>query len=129
MFSVNVYSLVFIICALFPILVSSKRRIDHFNFTMPGRDSDEKLYSKRLLASGPADHLITNLPGLSSDENLIQYAGHLYIDSKKEKDAIFYWLFEKPIDSDKAPLVIWLNGGPGNNSTKHQLYLIFIRML
>eukprot|EP00978_Attheya_sp_CCMP212_P023616 scaffold72706_cov52-Attheya_sp.AAC.3 len=68
-------------------------------------------------ALSPEDHLVTGLPLLDGDAlKTKQYAGHLPASQKDDK-YLFYWLFAPPEEHMKdAPLLIWLNGGPGCSS-------------
>jgi len=80
-------------------------REENANFSPPHR------------ALSPEDHLVTGLPLLDGDAlKTKQYAGHLPASQKDDK-YLFYWLFAPPEKHmEDAPLLIWLNGGPGCSS-------------
>ncbi|WKY14623.1 hypothetical protein Q1695_000282 [Nippostrongylus brasiliensis] len=57
--------------------------------------------------------LITDLPGLTFTPNFKQYSGYL---SASKGNYFHYWLVEAQSLPERAPLVLWLNGGPGCSS-------------
>lgn len=116
------FKLVYVLCTIAICYINCHRRIAsqynnvRISANLLYNDSeinfvDESIPHRKLITS--ADHKIINLPGLM--ENLNHYSGHITIDSAKGSN-IFYWLFESPNNSDKLPLLIWLNGGPGCSS-------------
>lgn len=58
-------------------------------------------------------HLVTALPGLPEEYTAPMYAG--FVDIAKTS-SLFYWMFAAEEAPMQAPLVIWLNGGPGASS-------------
>ena len=45
-------------------------------------------------------------------DSFCQYSGYIHI-SDHTKKRLFYWLAEAQSEPDNAPLILWLNGGPG----------------
>ncbi|CAI2357252.1 unnamed protein product [Caenorhabditis sp. 36 PRJEB53466] len=64
------------------------------------------------LASKDTD-LVTDLPGLTFTPNFKQYSGFL---DGSQGNHLHYWLVEAQSNPITAPLVLWLNGGPGCSS-------------
>jgi carboxypeptidase C (cathepsin A) len=80
------------------------------NFTQTTWDLDETYINRKLISA--EDHRVTSLPGLDpvAAKSISQYAGYLNV----QFGGLFYWLFEAA--DNNAPLLLWLNGGPGCSS-------------
>ena len=74
--------------------------------------------SQAILGARQADE-ITSLPGLDGKLPSKQYSGYLDITDKKH---YHYWFVECETDPENAPVVLWLNGGPGCSSLDGLIY-------
>ncbi|KAF8568836.1 hypothetical protein P879_05275 [Paragonimus westermani] len=63
--------------------------------------------------SADADR-VTFLPGLSRQLSFAHFSG--YLKGSTENFQLHYWFLEAIEKPDQAPLVLWLNGGPGCSS-------------
>jgi len=67
----------------------------------------------RYAVGAPNEHRITILPGWDGDLPSKHYSGYLNITTTKH---YHYWFIEAEYDPENAPIVLWLNGGPGCSS-------------
>jgi carboxypeptidase C (cathepsin A) len=56
---------------------------------------------------------ITSLPGLNPfPTDYAMYSGYVTVNAASQR-RLFYWMVTSKADPANAPLVMWLNGGPG----------------
>jgi hypothetical protein len=62
-------------------------------------------------------HLVTSLPFWNESYLFpCMYAGAFPVKAAHDQHHLFYWLFKNISLPDTAPLVLWINGGPGSTS-------------
>ena len=67
-------------------------------------------------AKPPASGKVTSIPLLPAGVAVASYAGYFTVDEPTDSN-LFYWMFEAlHADPRSAPLLVWLNGGPGSSS-------------
>jgi len=89
---------------------------DRHAYRVKGLDPGEPLMLTPLIqqgAIGMAQEMarVTNLPGSSQES----YSGFLTVDAA-HKSNMFFWFFPAQNKDPKAPVVLWLQGGPGGSS-------------
>jgi len=89
---------------------------DRHAYRVPGLDPGEPLMLTPLIqqgAIGMAQEMarVTNLPGSAQES----YSGFLTVDAA-HKSNMFFWFFPAQNKDPKAPVVLWLQGGPGGSS-------------
>lgn len=66
------------------------------------------------IRAAPAADLITNLPG-QPKVNFKQYSGYVDVNASPAR-SLFYWFIEHESNPKGAPIIVWLQGGPGCSS-------------
>jgi len=79
-----------------------------------GRTSEAEKSEVVKLQAFPEHQLrVTNTKSALCDTSIKQHSGYLDISDGRH---LFYWFFEARRDPENAPLMLWLNGGPGCSS-------------
>ena len=78
---------------------------------------DLPLFITPLLESGKNVSEIQDMASVDLPElkDFPSYSGFLTVD-KKFNSNMFFWYFKAAVDSENAPVVLWLQGGPGASS-------------
>lgn len=74
-----------------------------------------------LASAAPLGDEIVSLPGWSADLPSAQYSGYLDFGPNNRKH-IHYWFVAAEKEPATAPVVVWLNGGPGCSSLDGFIY-------
>ena len=49
-------------------------------------------------------------------DNIFQYTGYINVDEELNSN-LFYWFFKSQDGNHSAPVILWLQGGPGCSCT------------
>ncbi|XP_054157691.1 venom serine carboxypeptidase-like [Oppia nitens] len=81
------------------------------------KNSGKSLLLTPLIESGRirAAQQASLVTGLPDAPNITSYSGYLTVN-KKFKSNMFFWYFPALNKDKRAPLLLWLNGGPGSTS-------------
>ncbi|XP_063054561.1 probable serine carboxypeptidase CPVL [Engraulis encrasicolus] len=116
-------------CSVFFCGKSKQRRLN----SAPGGDPGKPLFLTPYLEQGNIDEarrlsLVGPLPGA----NVKSYSGYLTVN-KKYNSNMFFWFFPAQERPEKAPVLLWLQGGPGGTSmfglfVEHGPYVVYSNM-
>ncbi|XP_042332542.1 probable serine carboxypeptidase CPVL isoform X1 [Sceloporus undulatus] len=95
-----------------------------------GGDPGQPLFLTPYIKSGRAEEgrqlsLVGPLPGA----NVKSYSGYLTVN-KTHNSNLFFWFFPAQVQPENAPVLLWLQGGPGGTSmfglfVEHGPYLVY----
>ncbi|XP_053465272.1 probable serine carboxypeptidase CPVL isoform X5 [Nycticebus coucang] len=92
--------------------------------------SDECLAGELVRITDPGKE--ASLVTLSIEENMNSYAGYITVNETYNSN-LFFWFFPAEVQTADAPVVLWLQGGPGGSSmfglfVEHGPYIITSNM-
>lgn len=81
-------------------------------------DTDGPLFLTPLIATGQLDKArsLSEIPYFKIEGNVTSYSGYFTINSHFRSN-LFFWFFPCINRPEDAPLILWLQGGPGQPST------------
>eukprot|EP01133_Synstelium_polycarpum_P010216 gene10216-11902_t len=89
-----------------------ERTLDDILATIPSMNEDRDPSKVK----DSSQYQVKNLPGLDPALNITQYAGLININSTSNGN-LFFWFIEANVTNPQdAPLLVWINGGPGCSS-------------
>ncbi|XP_054156696.1 probable serine carboxypeptidase CPVL [Oppia nitens] len=89
----------------------------HSAANINSRDPGQPLFLTPMIESGHIEEAqqASRVTGLSDAPDIISYSGFLTVN-KKFNSNMFFWYFPALNKDKKAPLLLWLQGGPGGSS-------------
>ncbi|XP_031635891.1 venom serine carboxypeptidase-like [Contarinia nasturtii] len=80
-----------------------------------GGDPGQALYLTKYIENGDIDTARKLAFVIHPEITIPNYAGYFTVD-KKYNSNLFFWFFPAKVNTDKAPVLLWLQGGPGASS-------------